>query len=150
MLVQQEIPQKLVEYLVSAGSQSLLPGSLQGRRPAEPFLQLWIAAAMQILDDIEIVHLKTRALEPINTSVRVPAGGMRLVLVEVLDSDVLALSIKGSPLMQMMVFDANGQVEEPGPLRAVRISAEAGSPLQVLVTNEGISSDFLTLSCKID
>ena len=150
VLVQQEIHQKLVEYLVSAGSQSLLPGSLQGRRPAEPFLQLWIAAAMQILDDIEIVHLKTRALEPINTSVRVPAGGMRLVLVEVLESDVLALSIKGSPLMQMMVFDANGQVEEPGPLRAVRISAEAGSPLQVLVTNEGISSDFLTLSCKID
>ena len=40
--------------------------------------------------------------------------------------------------MQMMVFGANGQVEEErGPLRMARVAPEAGSPLQVLFTNEG-------------
>jgi serine/threonine-protein kinase len=48
------------------------------------------------------------------------------------------LDINGTPLMQMMVFGANGQVEEErGPLRMARVAPEAGSPLQVLFTNEG-------------
>jgi serine/threonine-protein kinase len=51
----------------------------------------------------------------------------------------------------MMVFGANGQVvKERGPLRVTRIAAEAGSPLQVLVTNEGVSSSLFTLSCRAD
>ena len=53
--------------------------------------------------------------------------------------------------MQMMVFGANGQVEEErGPLRVARIAPEAGSPLQVLITNEGVSSGVFTLSCRAD
>ena len=53
--------------------------------------------------------------------------------------------------MQMMVFGVSGQVEEVrGPLRVTRIAPEAGSPLQVLVTNEGVSLSQFTLSCRAD
>ena len=150
-LQQQGVHPKVVEHLVSAGAQDLLAGSMQGRKPAEPFRQLWIAAAMQSLDDVEIERLKARPLEPTNTSLRIPAGGARLVLVEVPAGDALALGINGTPLMQMMVFGANGTVvEERGPLRVARIPAAAGSPLQVLVTNEGVSSGVFTLSCRAD
>ena len=150
-LVQQGIHPNVVEQLVSGGSKALLPEFMQGRKPAEPFRQLWIAAAMQSLDGVEIVRLKTRPQEPINTSLRIPAGGVRLVLVEVPEGDVLALGIDGTPLMQMLVFGSNGQVVvERGLLRVVRIAAEAGSPLQVLVTNEGVSSSAFTVSCQAD
>jgi serine/threonine-protein kinase len=150
-LQQQGVHLKVVEHLVSAGAQDLLPGTMQGRKPAEPFRQLWIAAAMQSLDDVEIERITARPLEPSTTSLRIPAGGARLVLVEVPDGDALALGINGTPLMQMMVFGANGQVEEErGPLRVARIAAVAGSPLQVLITNEGVSSGWFTLSCRAD
>ena len=69
-LVQQGIHPNVVEQLVSAGSKTLLPEFMQGRKPAEPFRQLWIAAAMQSLDGVEIVRLKGRPQEPINTSLR--------------------------------------------------------------------------------
>ena len=150
-LQQQGVHPKVVEHLVSAGAQDLLMGSMQGRKPDEPFRQLWIAAAMQSLDDVEIERLKARPLEPTNTSLRVPAGGARLVLLEVPAGDALALGINGTPLMQMMVFGANGTVvEQRGPLRVAWIAAAAGSPLQVLVTNEGVSSGVFTLSCRAD
>ena len=147
----QGVHPKVVEHLVSAGDQDLLPGSMQGRKPAEPFRQLWIAAAMQSLDDVEIERLKARPLEPTNTSLRIPAGGARLVLVEVPAGDAVALGINGTPLMQMMVFGVNGQVEEErGPLRLTRIAPEAGSLLQVLVTNQGVSTGLFTLFCRAD
>ena len=143
---------KVVEHLVSVGAQDLLPGSMQGRKPAEPFLQLWIAAAMHSrLDDAGIVRLQSCPLEPTTTSLRIPAAGARLVLVEAPAGDALALAINGTPLMQMIVFGADGQVVvERGPLRVARIEPEAGSPLQVLVTNEGVSSALFTLSCRAD
>ena len=148
-LVQQGIHPNVVEQLVSAGSKALLPEFMQGLKPAEPFRQLWIAAAMQSLDDVEIVRLKARPLEPTNTSLPINAGGARLVLVEVPEGDALDLSINGTPLIQMLVYGANGQVVvERGPLRVTRFAPEAGSPLQVLVTNEGVSSSLITLSCR--
>ena len=150
-LVQQGIHPNVVEQLVSAGSKALLPEFMQGRKPAEPFRQLWIAAAMQSLDDVQIMRLKARPVEPTNTSLHIHAGGARLVLVEVPEGDAVALGINGTPLMQMMVFGVNGQVEEErGPLRAARIAPEAGSPLQLLVTNQGVSSSLFTLSCRAD
>jgi len=150
-LQQQGVHPRVVEQLVSAGAQDLLPGTKQGLKPAEPFRQLWVAAAMQSLDDVEIVRITARPLEPTNMSLRIHAGGARLVLVEVPDGDALALGINGTPLMQMMVFGATGDVvEERGPLRVAQISAEAGSPLQVLITNEGVSSGVLTMSCRAD
>ena len=150
-LVQQGIHPNVVEQLVSAGSKALLPEFMQGRKPAEPFRQLWIAAAMQSLDDVQILRLKARPQEPINRSLRIPAGGVRLVLVEVPEGAELVLSINGTSLMQMLVFGANGQVVvERGPLRVIRIPADVGAPLQVLVTNEGVSSSAFTLSCQAE
>ena len=73
------------------------------------------------------------------------------MLVDVPAGDAVVLGINGTPLMQMMVFGVDGDVvEERGPLRMVRIAPEAGSPLQVLVTNEGVSSGLFTLSCRAD
>ncbi len=150
-LLQQGVHPRVVEHLVSVGAKDLLPGSIQGRKPAEPFRQLWIAAAMQSLDDVAIERLAARPVEPTNISLRIPAGGARLVLVEVPAGDGLTLGINGTPLMQMLVFGADGQVEEErGPLRVVRIAAEAGTPQQVLITNEGVSFGVFTLSCRAD
>lgn len=148
-LVQQGIHPNVVEELVSASSEVLLPEFMQGRKPAEPFLQLWIAAAIQSLDDVEIVRLKARPLEPTITSLSIPAGGVRLVLVEVPVGDSLTLDINGTPLMQMTVFDAEGGVVDKwGPLRDVWIKWQEGTPLQVLVTNEGISQNLLQMTFK--
>jgi len=149
-LVQQGVHPKVVEYLVSARSQELLPVSKQGQKPVEPFRQLWIAAAMQSLVDVEIVRLTACPLKPAKTSLRIPAGGARLVLVEVPVGDDFALGINGTPLMQMMLFGANGRVvEERGPLQLSRMSAELGSLMQVLITNEGVASGVITLSCPL-
>jgi serine/threonine-protein kinase len=61
------------------------------------------------------------------------------------------LGINGTPLMQMTVYGANGEVAaDRGPLRVVTLPEEAGSPVQVLVTNDGVSSGLLTLSCRAD
>ena len=150
-LLRQGVRSKVLEHLVSAGSQALLPGSIHGGKPAEPFRQLWIAAAMQSLGNVEIVRLKARLLDPTKAPLRIPAGGASLVLVEVAAGGALALGTTGTPLMQMMVFGAKGQVvEELGPLRVVWIAPDTGSPLQVLITNEGISSALFTLSCRAD
>ncbi|WP_370631133.1 hypothetical protein [Synechococcus sp. MU1642] len=150
-LLKQGVHPRVVEHLVSAGAQDLLPVTMRGRKPADPFLQLWIAAALQSLDEVEIVRLSARPLEPTNTSLRISAGGARLVLVEAPAGNAVALGINGTPLMQMMVFGVNGQVaEESGPLRVARIAPDAGSPLQVLVTNQGVSSSLFTLSCRAD
>ena len=74
-----------------------------------------------------------------------------MVLVEVPAGDALVLGINGTPLLQMAVFGAEGQLlEERGPLRLVRIAPTAGSPVQVLITNTGVSSALLTLSCRAD
>ena len=57
-LQQQDVHNTLVmEHLVSAEAQDLLPWTLQGRTPATPFSQLWIAATIQSLDDFEIERL---------------------------------------------------------------------------------------------
>ena len=73
VLVQQGVHLKVVEHMVSAGSDALLPGSMQGWKPVEPFRQVWIAAAMHNLDDIEIVRLKASRLESTNLTLHIPA-----------------------------------------------------------------------------
>ena len=51
----------------------------------------------------------------------------------------------------MTIYGSEGQVEtERGPLRVVTLPATVGSPVQVLVTNEGVASGLLTLSCRAD
>ena len=150
-LVEQGVHALVVEQLVTAGARNLLPGDARGRIPEEPYRQLWYAAAMQSLADVTIESVTAKSQQPTTLSVRVPPGGARLMSVRVPRGLGLVLGINGTPLMQMTVFGADGQVEEErGPLRVVRLSAAAGSPVQVLVTNEGVASGLLTMSCRAD
>ena len=66
-------------------------------------------------------------------------------------SSRLVLGVKGSPLMQMSVFAADGQLlEARGPLRVVSLGEVKRSPVQVLISNDGLSSASLTLSLRVD
>jgi serine/threonine-protein kinase len=66
-------------------------------------------------------------------------------------SSRLVLGVNGSPLMQMSVFGADGQVlEARGPLRVVSLPAVNRSPVQLLITNEGLAPALLTLSLRAD
>ena len=53
--------------------------------------------------------------------------------------------------MQMTVFGADGQVlEARGPLRVVSLNRVTRSPVQLLITNEGLAPASLTLSLRPD
>ena len=53
--------------------------------------------------------------------------------------------------MQMSVFAADGQLLEAlGPLRVVSLGEVKRSPVQVLISNDGLSSASLTLSLRVD
>ena len=150
-LVSQGVNNKVVEQLVSASAQALLPGVPAGVKPPEPFRQLWIAAALRSLEDVRIEQVKARAQAPTVLSSRVSAGGARLISISVPAGRRLVLGINGTPLMQMTVYGSDGEVAaDRGPLRVVTLPVEAGSPVQVLVTNDGVSSGLLTLSCRAD
>ncbi len=150
-LVSQGVNGTVVEQLVSAGARDLLPGDVQGRRPEEPYRQLWYAAAIQSLSEVTIENVTAQSGTATNLSLRVPSGGARLISVTVPAGHDLVLGINGTPLMQMTIFGAQGQVEKQrGPLRVVTLPAAVGSPVQALVTNEGVSAGLLTLSCRAD
>ena len=79
------------------------------------------------------------------------AGGARLITIRVPRDHRLVLGINGTPLMAMTVFDAKGEIlQARGPLRVLTLPASAGSPVQVLITNAGMASALLTLSCRAD
>jgi len=150
-LVSQGVNNKVVEQLVSASAQALLPGVPAGVKPPEPFRQLWIAAALRSLEDVRIEQVKSRSQVPTVLSSRVAAGGARLISISVPANHRLVLGINGTPLMQMTVYGSDGEITaDRGPLRVVTLPVEAGSPVQVLVTNDGVSSGLLTLSCRAD
>ena len=150
-LIKQGVNDRVIEQLVSAGAQNLLPGSGEGRKPPEPYTQLWYAAALRSLADVQIERVTAKPAAPTVLSSRVAAGGARLISIEVPQGRRLVLGINGTPLMQMTLFGGDGDVvAERGPLRVVTLEAEAGSPVQILVTNEGVASGLLTLSCRAD
>ncbi|WP_037991027.1 protein kinase [Synechococcus sp. CC9616] len=151
VLEKQGVHPRVVEQLVSAAARNLLPGDSQGRKPPEPYRQLWYAAAVQSLADVKIETLVAKPRQATNLSLRIPAGGARLIAVAVPSGYGLVMGINGTPLMQMTIYGSEGQVEtERGPLRVVTLPAEMSSPVQVLVTNEGVASGLLTLSCRAD
>ena len=150
-LVEQGVTPRAVEQLVSAGARDLLPGDARGRQPREPYRQLWYAAAIESLRDVQIEQVKARPRVATNLSLRIPAGGARLISVDVPAGAGLVVGINGTPLMEMTVFGADGVVRaERGPLRVSTHPPDLGSPVQVLITNDGVSSGSLTLSCRAD
>ena len=151
LLTQQGVDLRVVEQLVTASAQSLLPGVATGSKPPEPYRQLWFAAAMRSLEEVRIETLSARPQQATVLSSRVQAGGARLITINVPKRRRLVLGINGTPLMQMTIYGAQGDVvAERGPLRVVTLPLDAGTPVQVLVTNEGVSSGVITLSCRAD
>ena len=150
-LVKQGVTPRAVEQLVSAGARDLLSGDARGWQPDEPYRQLWYAAAIESLRDVQIEQVKAKPRVATNLSLRIPAGGARLISVVVPAGAGLVLGINGTPLMEMTVFGADGAVRaERGPLRVSTLSPDLGSPAQVFITNDGVSSGLMTLSCRAD
>jgi serine/threonine-protein kinase len=84
-------------------------------------------------------------------SAQVEAGGARLFPVRLPPGYRLVLGVNGSPLMQMSVFGADGELlEAKGPLRVVSLGVQKNSPVQLLVTNEGVAPALITLSLRAD
>ena len=150
-LTDQGIHPLVLERLVGAAARDLLPGEPQGAAPAEPFLQLWIAAAMRTLDDLRVATVEARPVEVVNRSLLIPAKGAQLLALSVPQGHRLVLGVNGTPLMQMTLFRPDGTLlEKRGPLRVISLESGVGSPLQLLITNDGVASAQITLSCRAD
>jgi len=150
-LVGRGLSAEVLRQLVSGSAQNLLPGRSAGDIPPEPFRQLWYAAAEQGLANVRIEPIQTRLGQTNVVSAQVDAGGARLFPIRLPPGTRLVLGVNGSPLMQMSVFGADGSVlEARGPLRVVSIARVAGSPVQLLVTNDGVAPALITLSLRVD
>ena len=150
-LVSQGLSSAVLRQLVSGSAQSLLPGRPGADIPAEPFRQLWFAAAEQGLANVQIEAIQAQAQATQVISAQVEAGGARLFPVRLPPGYRLVLGVNGSPLMQMSVFSADGELlEAKGPLRVVSLGVQKNSPVQLLVTNEGVAPALITLSLRAD
>jgi serine/threonine-protein kinase len=150
-LVAQGLSPDVLEQLVSGSAQNLLPNRAATDIPPEPFRQLWFAAAEKALATVRIEPIRARAGQTSVLSASVDAGGARLFPIRLPGTSRLVLGVNGSPLMQMTVFGADGRVlEARGPLRVVSLSRVSRSPVQLLVTNEGVAPALITLSLRPD
>jgi len=150
-LVSQGLSPSVLRQLVSGSAQNLLPGRPGSDIPPEPFRQLWFAAAEQSLTNVQIEAIQAQPLETRVLSAQVDAGGARLFPLRLPAGYRLVLGVNGSPLMQMSVFSADGSLlEAKGPLRVVSLGAQPRSPVQLLVTNEGVAPGLITLSLRAD
>ena len=150
-LVSQGLSPAVLRQLVSGSAQSLLPGRPGADIPAEPFRQLWFAAAEQSLANVQIEAIQAQPQETRVLSAQVEAGGARLFPVRLPPGYRLVLGVNGSPLMQMSVFGPDGDLlEAKGPLRVVSLGVQKRSPVQLLVTNEGVAPALITLSLRAD
>jgi serine/threonine-protein kinase len=150
-LADQGLSGEVLSQLVSAQAQNLLPGRSGSTMPPEPYRQLWYAAAEQSLASIQIEPIQARSSEPQVLSAPVSAGGARLFPIRLPEGYRLVMGVNGSPLMQMSVFAADGSLLEPsGPLRVVSLPPQSRSPVQLLVTNEGVAPSLITLSLRAD
>ena len=150
-LVSQGLSPSVLRQLVSGSAQNMLPGRPGSDIPPEPFRQLWFAAAEQSLTNVQIEAIQAQPMETRVLSAQVDAGGARLFPVRLPAGYRLVLGVNGSPLMQMSVFSAEGSLlEAKGPLRVVSLGAQPRSPVQLLVTNEGVAPGLITLSLRAD
>jgi serine/threonine-protein kinase len=150
-LLAQGLSSSVLTQLVSGSANSLLPGQAPDRMPPEPFRQLWYAAAELTLDTMRIDPIELRSQVTEVLAADVPASGARLFAVRVPPNHSLALGVNGTPLLQMAVFGADGARLEPrGPLRVVSLGRQKASPVQLLVTNEGVAPARISLSLRAD
>ncbi|MFO7630517.1 MAG: protein kinase [Prochlorococcaceae cyanobacterium] len=150
-LAGQGLSPAVLRQLVSDNAQNLLPGRSRGGIPPEPFRQLWLASAETGLESLQIEAIDASSAQTRVLSAQVDAGGARLFPIRLPAGHRLVLGVNGSPLMQMSVFAADGTpLEARGPLRVVSLPAQTSTPLQLLVTNEGLAAGLITLSLRAD
>jgi serine/threonine-protein kinase len=150
-LVAQGLSPSVLRQLVSVSARSLLPSHPGADLPAEPFRQLWYAAAQQTLDNLRIEPIDAPSQTTQVQTAEVPASGARLFAIRVPANHGLALGVSGTPLLQMSLFAADGTPLAPrGPLRVVTVGSQKGSPVQLLVTNDGVAPTRISLSLRAD
>jgi len=100
---------------------------------------------------VRIEPIQARLAQTNVVSASVDANGARLFPIRLPLGSRLVLGVNGSPLMQMTVFGADGAVlEAKGPLRVVSLGRQSRSPVQLLLTNEGVAPSLITLSLRAD
>ena len=150
-LLRQGLSSEVLRQLVSASAQNLLPGRSGQDIPKEPYRQLWYAAAEQVLENVRIDPIEAASGATQVLSADVPASGARLFAIRLPAAHGLALGVNGTPLLQMSVYGADGTLLEPkGPLRVVTLGSQKASPVQLLVTNEGVAPAMIRLSLRAD
>lgn len=149
--VRQGLSPAVLRELVSASVQNLLPSRASQAIPPEPFRQIWYAAAEMMLENLRIEPIEAPSGTAQVLSAEVPASGARLFPIRLPAGHGLALGVSGSPLLQMSVYGAGGTLLEPrGPLRVVTLDAQKGSPVQLLLTNDGVAPALIRLSLRAD
>lgn len=150
-LVEQGLSPSVLSQLVSGSASTLLPGRHSDAIPPEPFRQLWYASAEMTLDNLRIDPIQLRPEVTEVMAADVPASGARLFAVKLPAGHSLALGVNGTPLLQMAVFAADGRALSPrGPLRVVSLGRQQQSPVQLLITNEGVAPARISLSLRAD
>ena len=150
-LVAQGLSPSVLRQLVSGNVQNLLPGRGGQDMPPEPFRQIWYAIGQQTLDNLRIEPINAPSGNTQVVRADVPASGARLFTIQVPEGHGLALGVGGTPLQQMSVYAADGSLLAPkGTLRVVTIPAQKSSPVQLLVTNEGVAPTRISLSLRAD
>ncbi|KEF41182.1 MAG: serine/threonine protein kinase [Cyanobium sp. CACIAM 14] len=150
-LVSQGLSQPVLRELVSANVQNLLPGRASQTMPPEPFRQIWYAAAELTLENLRIEPIEASSGATQVVAAEVPANGARLFPIRLPSGHGLALGVNGSPLIQMSIFSSTGTLLEPkGPLRVVTLGAQKSSPVQLLLSNDGVAPAMIRLSLRAD
>jgi len=150
-LLRQGLSSEVLRQLVSASAQNLLPGRSGQDMPEEPYRQLWYAAAEQVLENVRIDPIEAASGNTQVLSADVPASGARLFAIRLPAAHGLALGVNGTPLLQMSVYGADGTLlEAKGPLRVVTLGSQKASPVQLLITNEGVAPAMIRLSLRAD
>jgi serine/threonine-protein kinase len=150
-LVAQGLSPSVLRQLVSGSARNLLPGQVGQDMPPEPFRQIWYAAAQQTLENLRIEPISAPSQTTQVLTAEVPASGARLFAIRVPPDHGLALGVSGTPLLQMGLFAADGTPLAPrGSLRVVTVGPQKSSPVQLLVTNEGVAPTRISLSLRAD
>jgi serine/threonine-protein kinase len=150
-LVEQGLSPSVLAQLVSGSTRALLPGNGADTMPPEPFRQLWYASAETTLENLRLDPIQLRSALTEVLGADVPASGARLFAIRLPPDHSLALGVNGTPLLQMAVFAADGTPLSPrGVLRVVSLGRQKNSPVQLLVTNEGVASARISLSLRAD
>ena len=142
---------EVLKELVSGSARNLLPGRSSQEMPAEPFRQLWYAAAEQTLANLQVEPIEVRSQITQVVSADVPASGARVFPIRVPPDHSLVVGVNGTPLLQMSLFAPDGRLLAPrGALRVVNLGEQKTSPVQLLVTNDGVAPARISLSLRAD